>query len=231
MLKVIGIAVGALLAFGGLVAGAGGVSVLATIGSDGKVSSGQQTFATSGAALVSESADLRRPDEVSDIVGDPRVQLDLRSAKPVFVGVGPAKDVERYLAGAPIDEVTDFEVSPFKMEHSSRGGSKRLTPPGQQSFWVAQGAGTLDWKAGSGEYRVVVMNADGSRGVATRGDASVTIPHTAAIAWSLVGGGLLLLIMGAVTIGLAMRRPDEFRDSAQGPTPMSVGAAQSSLVP
>lgn len=206
-LKVIGIVVGALLALGGLIVGAGGVAVLATIGSDGKVSSGDQTFATSGAALVSESADLRRPGEVSDIIGDPRVRLSLRADHPgsgVFVGVGPAKDVERYLAGAPIDEVADFEVSPFKMEHHPRGGSKELTPPGRQSFWVAQGTGAdsakLDWKAGSGEYRMVVMNADGSRGVQTRGDASVTIPHTAAIAWSLVGGGILLLLGGVAVI-------------------------------
>jgi hypothetical protein len=213
-LKVTGIVVGALLALGGLIVGGGGAAVLATIGSDGKVATGQQTFATSGAAVVSSSADLRRPGEVSDIVGDPRVQLDLQSAKPIFVGVGRAEDVERYLAGAPVDEVSDFEVDPFKMEHHPRGGHKQVAPPGEQSFWVATGAESLDWKAGSDEYRVVVMNADGSRGVQTRGDVSVTIPHTAAIAWSLLGGGLLLLLGGAATIALAMRQRDPVVPSA-----------------
>jgi len=204
--KSIGIVVGALLAITGLIVGGGGAAVLATIGTDGKVSTGDQSFDTSGAALVTSAADMRRPEKVSDIVGDPRVQLGVHSAKPAFVGVGPAKDVERYLKGAPIDEVTDFDVDPFTMKRDPRAGSKRLTPPGEQSFWIARSSGTsasLDWKAGSGEYRVVVMNADGSRGVRTNGDASVTVPHTAAIAWGLVGGGLLLVLMGAAAIAAA----------------------------
>jgi hypothetical protein len=205
-LKTIGVVVGSLLALTGLIVGGGGIAVLTTIGTDGKVSTGDQSFDTSGAALVSSAADLRRPEKVSDIVGDPRIQLNLQSNKPAFVGVGRADDVARYLKGAPVDEVTDFEVDPFAMTHDPRAGSKRLAPPGDQSFWVARSAGTtasLDWKAGSDEYRVVVMNADGSRGVRTHGDASVTIPHAAAIAWSLVGGGLLLLLAGAAAMASA----------------------------
>jgi hypothetical protein len=204
--KALGIVVGSSLVLTGLIVGGSGVGALATIGTDGKVSTGDQSFDTSGAALVTSAADLRKPEKVSDIVGDPRVQLDLRSDKPTFVGVGPAKDVERYLKGAPVDEVTDFEVNPFKMKHNLRGGSKQLAPPGKQSFWVTQGNRSIDWKAGSDEYRMVVMNADGSRGVRAQGEASVTIPHTAAIAWSLVGGGLLLLLAGAATIATAGRQ-------------------------
>ena len=213
-LKVTGIIVGAVLALTGLIVGGGGAAVLATIGSDGTVKSGQQSFSTPGAALVSSSADLRRPSEVSDIVGDPRVRMSVEATpgatSGVFVGVGPAKDVERYLASAPIDEVTDLDVNPFKMEHHPRGGTATPAPPSQQDFWVAQstGAGSakLDWKAGDGEYRMVVMNADGRPGVRTQGDVSVTIPHTSAVSWSLLGGGLLLLLAGAATIVLAMRQ-------------------------
>jgi hypothetical protein len=50
------------------------------------------------------------------------------------------------------------------------------------------------------------MNADGTPGVRAHGDASVTVPHTAAIAWSLIGGGLLLVLTGAATIALARRQ-------------------------
>jgi hypothetical protein len=205
-LKSIGIVIGALLAMTGLIVGAGGVAVLGTIGTDGKVATGDQSFDTSGAALVTSAADLRRPTEVSDIVGDPRIQLSVQSDKPAFVGVARAADVDRYLKNASVDEVTDFEVDPFTMKHNPRAGFKQLAPPAKQSFWIASSSGThpsLDWKAGSDEYRMVVMNADGSRGVQTHGDASVTIPHTAAIAWSLVGGGLLLLLAGAATIASA----------------------------
>lgn len=218
-LKVTGIIVGAVLALTGLIVGGGGAAVLATIGSDGTVKSGEQTFSTPSAALVSSAADLRRPSEVSDIVGDPRVRMSVEAGpgatSGVFVGVGPAKDVERYLASAPIDEVTDFDVDPFKMKHHPRGGTATPAPPSEQDFWVAQGTGAssakLDWKAGDDKYRMVVMNTDGHRGVRTQGDVSVTIPHTSVVSWSLIGGGLLLLLGGAATIVLAMRqrRPDE----------------------
>jgi hypothetical protein len=220
-LKAIGITIGALLALTGLIVGSGGVAAFATIGTDGKVSTGEQSFDTTGAALVTSAADLRDPEQVADIVGDPRVQLHLQSDKPVFIGVGRADDVERYLKGAPVDEISDFEINPFKMKHDPRAGTKRLAPPAKQSFWVAQSSGTsaaLDWKAGDGKYRVVIMNADGSRGVQTHADASVTVPHTAAIAWSLLGGGLLLLLMGAATIASARAsKPSQRRAPAYSP--------------
>jgi hypothetical protein len=212
-LKVTGIVVGGLLAFVGLIVGGGGGAVLATIGSDGKVSSGQQTFATSGSALVTSAADLRGVDAIADTVGAPRVRMSVNSTAPgrdVFVGVAPAADVERYLASATIDEVSDFDVEPFTMEHHPRNGWANPAPPANQSFWTAQGSGTngaqLDWKARSGEYRLVVMNADGRPGVRTRGDVSVTVPHTSVVSWSLIGGGLLLLLGGTGTIVLAMRQ-------------------------
>jgi hypothetical protein len=206
-LKILGTGVGAMLALGGLIAGGAGVATLATIGSDGTIASGQQTFATSGAALVTSPADVDGIDDAGHIVGDARVRVSLRSAsakRGLFVGVGPAQQVERYLAAAPIDEVTDFEVDPFTLTRHARGGTARPAPPASQDFWVAQSSGrpdaTLRWKLHSGEYRMVVMNADGSRGVNARGDLAFTIPHTAAIAWSLIGGGLLLLLGGVATI-------------------------------
>jgi hypothetical protein len=206
-MKLIGILVGSLLALGGLIAGAAGVATFATIGSDGTVASGQQTFATAGAALVSSPADVDGIDDAGHVLGDSRVRVSLRSASSksgIFVGVGPAAQVDRYLASAPIDEVTDFDVDPFTMTRHASGGTARPAPPASKHFWVAQSTGrtdaTLRWKLRSGEYRLVVMNADGSRGVDTRGELAFTIPHTAAIAWSLIGGGLLLLLAGAAVI-------------------------------
>lgn len=230
-LKLTTITFGALVSFAGLSVAAAAVAIFATVGSDGTVHSGRQAFATPSAALVSSVADLRRPGKLADIVGDPRVQLSVDSAKPVFVGVGPAKDVERYLAGAAVDEVSDFEVDPFKLDHHPRGGTALPKPPGKQAFWIAQGSGArgakLDWKAGSGQYRLVVMNADGSRGVVTNGEASVTIPHAAPIAWSLLGGGLLVALGGLATMlsatrrrGLATPAPVGSRAPVQGVAPM-----------
>jgi hypothetical protein len=202
--KTIGIVMGALLVLVGGIVAAGGAAVLTTIGSDGKVSSGHQTFATSGAAIVAKAADLRRPDAVANIVGDPRVQIDLQSGKPLFVGVAPAKDVERYLRGAATDNVSGLEIDPFKLTHHPQPGSKRPARPGTQRFWTSTGTTALDWKATGDGERVVIMNADASPGVRAYGDAAVTVPHTTPIAWSLFGGGLLL-VLGGVAVLLSAR--------------------------
>jgi hypothetical protein len=198
--RTIGIVMGAVIVLvGGLIAAAG-ASVLATIGSDGKVSSGTQTYATSGSAIVMKSSDLRRPDAVADIVGDPRVQLGVHSAKPLFVGVAPVKDVARYLNGAATDAISGLEVDPFKLHHNPKPGAKRPARPGAQTFWTATGSTALDFKATGDGERVVIMNADGSRGVRAYGDMAVTVPHTTAIAWSLFGGGILLALGGVAVM-------------------------------
>jgi hypothetical protein len=213
-MKIIAIAVGALIAFAGVVAAGGGGAALAGFGSDGKVSSGSQSFSTSASstALVTSAADINEIGKGADVIGAPRVRLSVRPAAPgpgVFVGVAPAADVERYLASASVDEVTDFDVHPFRIKRAAQVGYARPGRPGKQSFWTAQSSGrhgaTLDWKIRSGAYRVVVMNADASPGVHTRGDVSLTVPHVAAIAWSLIGGGIALLLAGIATIVVSAR--------------------------
>jgi hypothetical protein len=45
-----------------------------------------------------------------------------------------------------------------------------------------------------------------SRGVVVDGDVGLTLDHVDTIAWVLIGGGVLLLLGGLATIGLAVRR-------------------------
>ena len=66
----------------------------------------------------------------AEILTDPSLELKVRSwDKPVFVGAGPADEVDRYLAGASIEKVTDFELNPFGMTTDVRDGAiaSRLT--------------------------------------------------------------------------------------------------------
>jgi hypothetical protein len=125
-------------------------------------------------------------------------------------GSARADRVDRYLAGVPIDEVTDFEIDPFEMTRRPHAGTTRPAPPGSQTFWVAEATGpdsaTLDWKVRDGDYRLVLMNADGSRPVDADGEVKLTLPHVAGIAWALTGGGLLLLLGGITAVVLAARR-------------------------
>ncbi|HET8536787.1 MAG TPA: hypothetical protein VFL73_06360, partial [Solirubrobacteraceae bacterium] len=67
-------------------------------------------------------------------------------------------------------------------------------------FWTATGSTALDFKATGDGERVVIMNADGSRGVRAYGDMAVTVPHTTAVAWSLFGGGILLALGGVAVM-------------------------------
>jgi hypothetical protein len=210
------IVVGGLLALVGAGAAVTGGGLLAVFGSDGTVDSGRHSLSTRSTALVSEVADIDGTKEATDVLGKPRVRLSVHAtgpAKGLFVGIGPAKQVERYLASAPIDEVSDLQVGPFdsfELTHNPRSGSKLPARPASQPFWVAKGTGTdaatLRWKLRDGDYRVVVMNADGSRGVHTDGDVGVTVPHLPAIGWSLLGGGLALLAGGIGAIVLGARR-------------------------
>jgi hypothetical protein len=210
--RIVAMVVGALLALAGLAVAAAGGILFGVVGSDGTVDSSSHSLSTSRAALVSSVADLTNVSDVADIVGDPHLRLTAKATgetSGLFIGIGPATQVDRYLASVPVDEVTDFEIDPFKLERKPRAGSKRPEPPAGQAFWVATGTGrdtaTLRWKVRDGDYRLVLMNADGSRGVDADGDVGLTLPHVSRVAWLLVGGGALLLVGGVATIVIAAR--------------------------
>jgi hypothetical protein len=208
--KIAAIVAGALAALAGLVVAALGALVLGVFGSDGTVASGSQSFSTSHAALVAPVDDIEGISDLSDIVGDPRVRVTATgSGEELFVGIGPAAQVDRYLADAPIDEVTDFEIDPFTLNRSPRGGSSQPAAPAEQGFWEAQASGatsaSMNWKVTDGDHRLVLMNADGSRGVEADGSVRLTMPNVDRAAWFLIGGGLLIVLGGVAGIVLGTR--------------------------
>ena len=92
------------------------------------------------------------------------------------------------------------------------GGTGQAPDPRDQTFWVAQRAGLgeqrLTWPVTTGHWAVVVMNADGSRGVAVDAKAAATLPHLTGIAAGLVTAGGVTVLLGALAIGLGVpRRP------------------------
>jgi hypothetical protein len=199
---------GSILATVGSVLALGGGGILAVGGSDGTFSSGHHDVSTPTRALVSEVATINGTHEFTDALGQPRIRVNanaVKSDQPVFVGVGRKADVDRYLAGAEIDRVTDFDVDPFTLDKTRMSGEAKPKPPATQSFWVSKSSGSeakLDWKVRDGNYRVVVMNADGSRGVATQSEFEIEIPHLETVA-------IVALILGLVTIagGVALIAP------------------------
>jgi hypothetical protein len=224
--RIVLIAAAAVLMAGGATAAAVGGGVLVAVGTDGTVSSGGHTVSTATAAFVTEPADIS--GRGTRELGHPTVTVSARgSDKPVFIGVGPAAEVQRYLAGAPVETVTDVEVNPFELTTTRRGGDAQLSPPGDESFWVEQASGarsaSTTWKIRDGSYSVVLMNADGSRGVQVAAGAAVEIPYLTAISTVLVGGGLGALALGATLLVVGVRIP-ETREPTVVPeqTPVSV---------
>jgi hypothetical protein len=206
------IVAGAVLALGGIGAGLFGGGLLGLLDGDDSIDSGRHSLSTKSTALVSDVAEIDDADDV-DVLGEPTIRLSVHATAPtagLFVGVGKAADVERYLADAPIDEVTDFDVDPFVLERQPRVGFSRPDRPADADFWVAEGSGrdaaTLRWKVRDGDYRLVLMNADGSRHVRADGDVGVAVPHLRTSAWLLIGGGLLLVLGGGAAIAVAIRR-------------------------
>lgn len=171
-----------------------GLILLAVFGGDGTVASGPQPVDSPRTALVWSVEDL---DDLEEL-GDPRLEV---SASDAFVGIGRGADVERYLSDVAFDEVVDFEVDPFELEKRAHPGSLQPASPGGQDFWVARGTDgrPLDWEIREGDYRLVLMNSDGSPRVDTDVEVKLALPHVATIAWVLLGLGAAVVI-GAVAV-------------------------------
>src|SRR3954463_6985630 len=200
---------GGVLATVGAVLALGGGGILALGGSDGEVSSRPRDVSTSTSALVSKVASINGTADATEVLGQPRIKIaadSMNSDRNVFVGVGRKADVDRYLAGVQIDRVTDFEVDPWSLDKTRVEGTSKPRPPATQSFWVAKSSGSsaaIDWKVRDGNYRVVVMNADGSRGVQTESRIALQVPHLATAAIVALIAGVLLGGGGIAMMALA----------------------------
>ena len=142
----------------------------------------------------------------SDTFG--HVRIDPRSsAKPAFVGIARTRDVDTYLDQVQHDEVTDVEFDPFKLSTSRRTGEARPAIPGAQTFWAASSADgrPLDWKVRSGDWSVVMMNADGSPGVSVDATVGAKASLIRELAWWLTIPGVGLGLIALVLVGFGAR--------------------------
>ncbi|WP_406050301.1 hypothetical protein [Kribbella sp. NBC_00889] len=203
---------------GGLLVGGGiGLWAHSQRDADGYHTAGPERITTDAYALTAPSLDvaIAGPDALyaNDLLGDVRIRIESTNAEtPLFVGIGPAGEVARYLDGVGHSEVSDIDVDPFKVSYVPHQGDAPAADPSAQTFWVASDSGTgprtLDWDVADGNWSVVVMNADGSPGV----DADVSVGGTLpivlpiAIATLVVGGILLILGIVLVVVTVATRR-------------------------
>jgi hypothetical protein len=194
----------------------GGSAIAATTGPDDAFTTSHVEVSTTTRALVMP-VDSQHIDALDDstaldvVIGQPELRMAVsNSDADVFIGIGPAKAVENYLAGTNVDIVDDFDVDPFELTVDRRAGSVKPAPPTAQTFWVVKASGTsptLDWKMQDGDYRVVVMNADATLGVKVDGQFTLTLPHLYGFAVSVLVTGAAMFLVALLLIGIRRRKP------------------------
>ena len=205
----------ALVAFVLLLAGAGLRWVNGHKDAGGFLTTSTERFHTGTYALATDNLDIDGHGSgglvSSDRYGKVRLRATSNDGKPVFVGIARSAAVRNYLSGSAYASVADIDADPFHADYVDHAGRGRPGAPADQSFWVASthGAGrqSLTWDVRHGEWSVVVMNADGSRGVDAGVSAGADVPILSTLGWSALGIGTLLAAAGGGLLFLGIRRP------------------------
>lgn len=194
----------------------GGAAVLAAYAfgrdDDGYFNADRQAMESATYAITTEDIDLGA-DEVDwapdGVLGDIRIRVE-GGEKPVFVGVAPDDEVDRYLGDVSHDELIDFDGA--RPEFVLHDGRAPRSSPGAQDFWVAKAAGrdeqALTWDAEFGRWTAVVMNADAAPGIAVEADAGVKLDWAIWAGLGLLAVGLVMTGGAVVVIVLIGRRAD-----------------------
>jgi Domain of unknown function (DUF4389) len=211
-LVVIGSIVG-LLALGFLAAGGALVWADQTQrDSAGYFASNDHRFASDSYAITHEGAKLTGIPSGIDVsqIARIRIRATSENGRPIFVGIGRERDVGRYLADVGHAKLRDFDVDPFRATYDRVAGSARPSAPASRHFWTASASGsgtvTLRWDVHEGNWSVVLMNADASRGVAARVDFGANIRHLGWIAVGLFAVGAIVLAIAVLLIVVGARR-------------------------
>jgi hypothetical protein len=122
------------------------------------------------------------------------------------VGIAPTEDVERYLTGVAHETVRDLTVVP---EYTATEGGAPATPPGNRDLWAASASGTgsqsLTFELESGDWTVVLMNADGTAGIDADVAAGAEVPALEWLVPLLLSLGGTGLVLSAVALTLIVR--------------------------
>lgn len=189
-----------------------GAGVLAAFGFDGKLGYGPHLLSTPATAVVSSVDSIKHTDGVTTVFGQPKLRVTaspIQGTNGVFVGIGRAADVDRYLAGVATQQSTTLAGAASAAVHNN--GRNTAQPPTTQSFWVARASSTrtaeVNWKIRDGQYRVVVMSANGHGGFAATTSIGVTIPNIPEYAIAALLLGLLIAGGGTTLLIRANRLP------------------------
>lgn len=174
------------------------------------------TFSVGSYAIVQSNININMGNEW---MMSPRTQdivtLKLEGAsnngKAIFIGVGRQSDVQNYLNGVNIDKLIQYSwrYDPWNNgggtpTYQTISGGVPSSPPTSQSFWIEQASGTgtqmMTWTPTSGDYWILVMNADGSKVVDLDMQLGVRVTVLNWVGWGLVIGGIIAGLVGFIIV-------------------------------
>jgi hypothetical protein len=210
--RIAALVIGALLVLLSLILlGGGGTALWAdrTQRDEGYVTTDVHEFSASGSALATVSTELGSAGvgwlDSPALMDEVRIRVTSTSSGPLFVGIAPSTEVDRYLAGVHHTVITEF----WDEKTQAFEGSTPASAPGTQDFWVASAIGsgpqTVLWDPADGSWTVVVMNADARPGIAVEADLGARMPAVLWIAVGLLAAGAVFMAGGALLITGAIR--------------------------
>ena len=203
---------GSVLALVALAVLIGGTALLVanrTMRDDGFLSSGSQQLSSSGYAIVVGDVALDGPGADTSmparVIGDVRVRVTPGdAATPVFVGIGPAAEVDAYLSGVA------RTVPDASGQGQDIAGSAPPAPPQAVDVWQAQsggpGARELFWTPRSGHWSMVLMNQDGTGPVTASLDVGVSAPWLPWLGGLFLAAGAVVMVGAIVLVAVAVHR-------------------------
>ena len=199
----------ALVALAVLIAGTALLVANRTMRDDGFLSSGSQQLSSSGYAIVVGDVALDGPGAdtamPARVIGDVRVRATPGdAATPVFVGIGPAAEVDAYLSGVA------RTVPDASGQGQDIAGSAPPAPPQAVDVWQAQsggpGARELFWTPRSGHWSMVLMNQDGTGPVTASLDVGVSAPWLPWLGGLFLAAGVVVMVVAIVLVAVAVHR-------------------------
>lgn len=162
----------------------------------------------------------------------PRAQMEMSGEGSIFLGIAPKSDVEAYLADVSYAEIRDLEFDEYRRTHvwtteyRDYVGEAEPALPSEQTFWISSvsGEGTqiLRWDLEPGDWMLVAMNADGSRGLELEGTFGVEAPWLLGLGIGLLAAGLVLLGVGLALV-LVVARSSRRSDAPEAQVPAAPG--------
>lgn len=209
--SIVAVVIGCLLLLPAVAAAVGGGALLWANSTQrdaaGYFTSETHRLETPRSAITSDEVDLGFDTQRAADLGNlatVRLRVDGTGEAPVFIGIGPSDQVDAYLDGVGRAQIDRVSTDPFRVAYEYSGDGPATSPPGSQSFWVAQaeGAGvqTLEWPLEAGTWTLVTMNADGSPGVSIDASAGIKATWIGPLGVGLVVGGGIAILVGAALV-------------------------------